>query len=97
MISTETAIQEKPVSVSKACKLFDTNPSLQTLLRWHDVGVLAWDRKTRVRLRMTLIGGRKFVYPSAVTEFLAALNDPRLATTQLKPGEASKPLEALGC
>jgi len=94
----ESPTAEKPVPLYKAGKLFDSNPSIQTLIRWKSSGILGPDRKTRVVLRSKVIGGRCFIEPSAAREFIAALNARAAAEASAgSAGNESKALEAAGC
>lgn len=92
-----TATQERPLRLTQAAKLFDSNPSIQTLLRWIGTGVLGPDRQTRIRLRAITIGGRKFVEPSAARDFVAACSTSEPAPGPPQSGQSSKALESLGC
>lgn len=86
---------ERPLPLSKAPKLFASNPSIGTLWRWMQDGITAPNGE-RVRLRFTLIGRRRFIEPIAAREFLAACNAAP-ATQQAAPkGAATAALVALG-
>ena len=57
---------------------------------------------TRVRLRSFKAGGRRFVLPEAIGEFIAALNSesaiaPSAAESARRNSEVSRALDALGC
>lgn len=59
------------VLLNRASALFPNNPHAATCWRWAQVGVRG------VRLRTTVVGGRRYTSQSDVDEFLAALNQPR--------------------
>ncbi len=88
---------EKPYPLTKAGRLFDSNPSVPTLIRWTTRGILGPDRTTRVYLRSKLIGGRRFIERAAADDFIAALNATPRTVTPLRKGNSSKALESLGC
>lgn len=88
---------EKPYPLTKAGRLFDSNPSIPTLIRWTTRGILGPDRKTRVYLRSKLIGGRRFIERAAAEEFIAALNATPRTVAPLRKGDSSRALERLGC
>ena len=93
----EPLTMEKAFPLTKAGRLFDSNPSVPTLIRWTTRGILGPDRKTRVYLRSKLVGGRRFIERAAAEEFIAALNATPRLVTPLRQGNSTKALEALGC
>lgn len=83
------------VPLNRACRLFATNPSVVTIIRWFTRGVIGPDRKTRVVLKAKRIGGRTFITRKAADDFIRALNAESVTSATIPVGDASKALQAL--
>lgn len=87
---------ESPIPLARASRLFDSRPSVATLWRWMQLGIIGRNGD-RVRLRFLMIGKRRYIEPSAVREFVAACNASQHGAVGESPSGASEALEALGC
>ena len=62
-----TALDEKPLTLAEAARLLPKRPNPATLWRWRTRGVRG------VRLKTSLIGGRRYVTRAALQQFIEAV------------------------
>lgn len=81
----------EPIAINDVSGLLPGRPSAQAVHRWHAKGLIGPDGN-RVRLRTIKIGGRRFVEPSDLRHFMAALqstSDTVASTDRAADGDDS--------
>jgi hypothetical protein len=73
------AIDEKPLPLAEAARLLPKRPNPATLWRWRTKGVRG------VRLVTSMIGGRRYVTPTALREFNDAVTAAASRNTEPSP------------
>jgi hypothetical protein len=97
-----TLADEKPLTLAEAARLLPKRPNPATLWRWRTRGVRG------VKLQTVLIGGRRYCYPSAMRQFIAAVTaaasgkpdgaaaEPETETKRQRSAEMSRRLRQAG-
>lgn len=96
MVRSNIIGETRAVSVSQAKKLFSSEPSLQTVLRWCTSGIRRRSDGARIKLASHMEGGRRFVHPAAVAKFIADCNAGTAPTSDTNDGNASEALVSMG-
>jgi hypothetical protein len=78
---TATLIDEKPLPLAEAARLLPKRPNPATLWRWRTKGVRG------VRLKTSMIGGRRYVTRAALREFNEAVTAAASRNAEKVPAE----------